>query len=150
VQASSTTENQKTGTAPDQNQAGHFKKQREALEKETKRLVELLSEKRKLQVAQAREDAIKRQLGLGVQESQPGTESMQAVPSDGETRYCKFDNDDERKFIRVRRAVMAPKEASDAFGRRIGKRFIVFQVTVENNDKDYQYMIHDISVDLSR
>ena len=64
--------------------------------------------------------------------------------------YCQPDSPDEEKYIRVRRTLLDPKEVADAFGRRLGRRFIVFQITVENNNKDFQYMIHDMSIDLSR
>jgi hypothetical protein len=68
--------------------------------------------------------------------------------SESSGNACKPDSDEEKNNIRVRRVVLAPKDASDTFGRRIGKRFIVFQLTVENQDKQYQYMIHDMSIDL--
>jgi hypothetical protein len=44
---------------------------------------------------------------------------------------------------------MAPKNASDDFGYRLGRRYIVYQVTISNDNKDYQYLIHDVSLDLS-
>jgi hypothetical protein len=52
--------------------------------------------------------------------------------------------------IRVYRSLIAPNVVSDIFGKRIGKRFIVLQVTVSNHSKDYQYIIHDISLDVSK
>ena len=52
-------------------------------------------------------------------------------------------------FIRVHRLLMAPKNASDDFGYRLGRRFIVYQITISNDNKDYQYLIHDVSLDLS-
>jgi hypothetical protein len=52
-------------------------------------------------------------------------------------------------LIRVHRLLMAPKNASDTFGYRLGKRYIVYQVTISNDNKDYQYLIHDVSLDLS-
>jgi len=150
---SSASQTQDTGGLPadsssKKENANDLKEKREKVEKETKKLEELLREKRKLQVAEARQNAIRLQLGESIE--QPQTKSPRSSPSGNENPYCKFDNEDEKKFVRVRRAVLAPKEASDAFGRRLGKRFVVFQVTVENNSKDYQYMIHDVSVDLSR
>ena len=51
--------------------------------------------------------------------------------------------------IGVRRSIMAPKEASDDYGYRIGKRYIVYQVRVSNFTKDFQYVVHDISVNLN-
>ena len=62
---------------------------------------------------------------------------------------CHADNGLELTNIRVRRSVMSPKEASDAFGRRLGRHYIIYQVTVENRSGDYQYMLHNVSVDLS-
>jgi len=52
-------------------------------------------------------------------------------------------------LIRVHRLLMAPKDASDDFGYRLGRRYIIYQVTISNDNKDYQYLIHDVSVDLS-
>lgn len=63
---------------------------------------------------------------------------------------CAPDNTLEQAYIRVRRSVVSPHEASDAFGRRLGRHYIVFQVTVENKSSDYQYMLHNVSIDLSR
>jgi len=50
--------------------------------------------------------------------------------------------------IGVRRSIMSPQEASDDYGRRLGKRFIVYQVRVSNFSKDFQYVVHDISLNL--
>jgi hypothetical protein len=44
---------------------------------------------------------------------------------------------------------MPPKDASDDFGHRLGRRFIVYQVTISNDNKDYQFLVHDVTVDLS-
>lgn len=52
-------------------------------------------------------------------------------------------------LIRVHRILMAPKDASDDFGHRLGRRFLIYQVTISNDNKDYQYLIHDVGVDLS-
>jgi hypothetical protein len=57
---------------------------------------------------------------------------------------------DQERDIRVYRALIAPKVVSDIFGRRIGKKFIVIQVTVSNRSKDYQYIVHDISLNLTK
>jgi hypothetical protein len=53
-------------------------------------------------------------------------------------------------LIRVHRAVMTPQVAMDDFGRRLGMGFVVFQVTVENGSKDYQFMLQDVSIDFSK
>ena len=52
-------------------------------------------------------------------------------------------------LIRVHRLLMAPKNASDDFGYRLGRRYIVYQVTISNDSKDFQFLIHDVSLDLS-
>ncbi len=50
--------------------------------------------------------------------------------------------------IRVYRSIMDPKSVSDIFGKRIGKRYVAIQVTITNRSKEFQYLIHDISLDL--
>jgi len=45
---------------------------------------------------------------------------------------------------------MDPKSASDIFGKRIGKRYVVMQITIENKNKDFQFLIHDLSIDLTK
>jgi hypothetical protein len=57
---------------------------------------------------------------------------------------------DQQKYIRVYRALVDPRNIADIFGRRIAKRFVVIQVTVANKNPDYQYLIHDISLDASK
>lgn len=52
-------------------------------------------------------------------------------------------------LVRVRRYLLAPKEASDIFGYRLGRRYFVYQVRVTNNSPDFQYVVQDISVDLT-
>jgi hypothetical protein len=52
------------------------------------------------------------------------------------------------RLIGVRRELLAPKEASDVYGHRLGKRYIVYQVSVTDLSKDYQYVVHDITVNL--
>jgi hypothetical protein len=51
-------------------------------------------------------------------------------------------------LVRVRRYLFAPKEASDDFGHRLGRRYFVYQVRITNNSPDFQYVVQDISVDL--
>lgn len=48
----------------------------------------------------------------------------------------------------VHRALIWPKEASDNFGRRLGKHFVVYQVAITNASSDFQYAVGDIVVDL--
>ncbi len=56
---------------------------------------------------------------------------------------------DLQKYVRVYRSIIDPKDVADIFGRRIAKHFFVVQVTVTNRNKDYQLLIHDISLDLT-
>jgi hypothetical protein len=44
---------------------------------------------------------------------------------------------------------MAPKNASDDFGYRLGRRFFAYQVTISNDITDHEFLIHDVSADLS-
>ena len=55
---------------------------------------------------------------------------------------------DLQKYVRVYRSLIDPKDVEDIFGRRIAKHFVVIQVTVTNRNKDYELLIHDISLDL--
>jgi hypothetical protein len=55
---------------------------------------------------------------------------------------------DSNGVIAVHRALLVPKEASDDFGYRLGRRFIVYKVSVTNTSTTLQYSIADISVDL--
>ncbi|MGA9606505.1 MAG: hypothetical protein WBR21_05730, partial [Rouxiella badensis] len=52
--------------------------------------------------------------------------------------------------IRVHRVIMTPQVAADDFGSRLAHRFIVYQVSIENENKNYQYMLEDVSIDFSR
>lgn len=45
---------------------------------------------------------------------------------------------------------MDPKNVSDVFGKRIGKRFVAVQVTIANVSKEYDFIVHDVSIDLSK
>ncbi len=46
--------------------------------------------------------------------------------------------------------IMDPKNVTDVFGRRIGKRFIAVQVTVYNSSRDFNFIIHDVAVLLKK
>ncbi|MBB5055474.1 hypothetical protein HDF16_000143 [Granulicella aggregans] len=52
-------------------------------------------------------------------------------------------------LIRVHREILTPDTAEDDFGYRLGRRFAVYQVTVENLSPDFQYMLQDVSIDFS-
>ncbi len=67
----------------------------------------------------------------------------------GTPSSCGLGSGDNNPLIRVHRLLMAPKDASDDFGYRLGRRYIIYQITISNDNKDYQYLIHDVSVDLS-
>jgi hypothetical protein len=43
-----------------------------------------------------------------------------------------------------------PMTVRDAFGRRISNRFVVLQVTISNPSERFQYLLHDVSLDLSK
>jgi len=48
----------------------------------------------------------------------------------------------------VHRSLVFPQEATDDFGYRLGRRFLVYQVSVTNAATDFQYSVSDIVVDL--
>jgi hypothetical protein len=48
----------------------------------------------------------------------------------------------------VHRALVLPQQATDDFGYRLGKRFVVYQVSITNAATDFQYSVSDIVVDL--
>lgn len=54
------------------------------------------------------------------------------------------------KDIKVYRSILDPKVVADVFGRRIARRFIVMQVTITNRSSNYQFLIHDVSLDLRK
>lgn len=82
---------------------------------------------------------------IGGKSLQPKSVSSTQV----ENPTCKADSDLEKTNILVRRSLMSPKEVSDAFGRRLGRHYIAFEVTLRNNSDAYQYILHDVSIDLS-
>lgn len=82
------------------------------------------------------------QLGVGTDEHQ----SVWATPN-----ACSVGSPSgggESAVLSVHRMLMRPEEVADDFGYRLGKRFIVYQVTVTNDSKDFQYEVSDIVVDL--
>ncbi|MEO6393391.1 MAG: hypothetical protein ABIP75_16200 [Pyrinomonadaceae bacterium] len=52
--------------------------------------------------------------------------------------------------IEVSVSVLDPKTVGDVFGKRIGDRFVAIQVTIANHNQNFQYLIHDVSLDLSK
>ena len=89
----------------------------------------------------------------------PGVSKPAAVPgppvgnvgasSSATSTTCGAGTGANNPLIRVHRLLMAPKNASDDFGYRLGRRYIVYQVTISNDSKDFQFLIHDVSLDLS-
>lgn len=51
-------------------------------------------------------------------------------------------------ILYVHRSLVWPKQASDDFGYRLGRRYMVYQVSITNAEKDFQYEVSDIVVDL--
>jgi hypothetical protein len=51
-------------------------------------------------------------------------------------------------LLYVHRALVWPKQATDDFGYRLGRRFVVYQVSVTNASTEFEYEIGDIVVDL--
>ena len=45
-------------------------------------------------------------------------------------------------------SVMDPNIVEDVFGKRISDRFVAIQVTITNRNSNFQYLIHDVSLDL--
>jgi hypothetical protein len=58
----------------------------------------------------------------------------------------KCTDHDQEKCIQVRVGPMSPQIVSDTFGKRIAQNFVAIQVTVGNHDKEYQYLINDVSL----
>ena len=54
-----------------------------------------------------------------------------------------------KKFVRIYRSILDPKTASDIFGKRVAQRFVIIQVTICNRNSDFQFLIHDLSLDLT-
>lgn len=133
-----------------QQQARKRKREAKKIERQTAANEQLISAKKKAEAAQ-REMYLVDHPDIQAQAenpfSVPSPDDGAAPTSDS---YCKYDSTAESTYIRVRRSVIDPKEASDSYGRRLGRRFIVFEVTVENDSPSLQYILHDVSVDLSR
>lgn len=53
-------------------------------------------------------------------------------------------------YINTYVSVIDPKVAEDVFGKRISDRFVVIQVTISNKNSDFQFLIHDVSLDLTK
>ncbi len=69
-------------------------------------------------------------------------------PSEEEEDGCDETDTTQVCNVYVYRSVMDPQNVADVFGHRMGKRFVAVQVTVANTSKEYDFVIHDLSVDL--
>jgi hypothetical protein len=54
------------------------------------------------------------------------------------------------RYINTYVSVIDPNIAEDIFGKRISDRFVVIQVTISNKNSDFQFLIHDVSLDLTK
>lgn len=68
------------------------------------------------------------------------------TPSPSPSPSPKPNEEDLVSFV----TVMDRANVADVFGSRISKRYIALQVTVENLSDKFQYLIHDISLDLDQ
>lgn len=59
-------------------------------------------------------------------------------------------NHDQDACIQVRVAPMAPQIVSDTFGKRIAQNFVAIQVTIGNHDREFQYLINDVSLTIPK
>jgi hypothetical protein len=66
------------------------------------------------------------------------------------SQVAKAQGPSQKEFVRVYGAVIDPKNVRDIFGKRIAERFIVIQVTITNRNADFQYLIQDVSLDLTK
>jgi Chitobiase/beta-hexosaminidase C-terminal domain len=75
-------------------------------------------------------------------------ESAYNTPSACDPDISTATNATLKGVIAVHRDLLVPKEASDDFGYRLGKRFIIYKVSVTNLSTTFQYSVADISIDL--
>jgi hypothetical protein len=66
-------------------------------------------------------------------------------PAKGQAAQVPVNQNEIHVFV----SIMDPKVVSDTFGKRIAQRFVAIQVTIGNHNKDYQYLINDVSLDLA-
>lgn len=71
---------------------------------------------------------------------------LMLVPAVASAQECAPDN----QFVYTYQSAMAPKSVSDIFGKRIAKRYVAIQVTITNRCDDFDYVLHDVSLDLSK
>jgi hypothetical protein len=110
------------------------------------------------QAAQAAAQAQAQAQAAAAQAAPPTTPATQPSPGQQVTRSAWSSPDacatgtqgaaGAQGILFVHRALVWPKQASDDFGHRLGRRFIVYQVSVTNASTDFQYAVSDILVDL--
>lgn len=64
-----------------------------------------------------------------------------------ERERCRTQKD-VRRCVKVFVTFIDQKTVADVFGRRIGGRFVAIQVTITNRSDDFQFLVHDVSLDL--
>lgn len=120
----------------------------------------LLTVKRKIMVEKSLITITDQAFGVTPAQGAPAPPPAQASPAPGPQpafagqsasntpSTCGTGNGTNNPNIRVHRMLMAPKNASDDFGYRLARRYIIYQVTIANGNKDFQFLIHDVTVDL--
>jgi hypothetical protein len=147
--------------SPSETNAKSLKKQLDCIQGK------LATLKRKIVVERSLQATVNRAYGVSAPPPQigagappPAAEQAPAQVAEGQSLYvgqsasntpstCGKGAGANNPLIRVHRMLMAPKNASDDFGHRLGRRFIIYQVTISNDNKDFQFLIHDVTVDLS-
>jgi hypothetical protein len=91
-------------------------------------------------------EVVKTANGFTIQAAQAGASTTICPPGlDGCNAAVDAMN---HQYIELNRTLLAPKSVSDTFGRRIGERFIVMQITIANRNKDFQWLIQDAGFNL--
>ncbi len=67
-------------------------------------------------------------------------------PAKGQAAQVPVNQNEIHVFVQT----MDPKVVSDTFGKRVAQRFVAIQVTIGNHNKDYQYLINDVSLNLGK
>jgi len=77
--------------------------------------------------------------------AQGSTETVSPLPT-GNSAINEYN----KEYLVLTRTIVSPKAVADAFGRRIGRRYIALQITIANRNSEYQWLVTDASADLSR
>jgi hypothetical protein len=67
-------------------------------------------------------------------------------PAKGQAAQVPVNQNEIHVFV----SIMDPKIVSDTFGKRVAQRFVAIQVTIGNHNKDFQYLINDVSLNLAK